>query len=290
MGLRLAIACLCLILPASAGAATLPDQTLSTPAQVLHWQGKSTDPTGQGYGPPTAQTCTTDTCDSFLLKVDLPAGTFKYGPKNPVPDGVTRIQPTSPGDMPGDGVLVSIKWPTEFDQWNLYVEDTSTGETVAEGFDLDSNAQSVLIPQPHNGTYKVTIVPFFTDFYKEDLNYKGEAQVWLDPSQRHATKTALLPTIETEAPSNFHIADVPPVPSNPTGWRFTSPGTFANSCYTDETAQFGSQKCLRFDNSILNTGDGPLILKFAWSPDTVTNNCSMDQEVISSDATVSDHD
>src|SRR4051794_6163897 len=292
MGYRSALvaALLLVALAAPAFAATLPDQTLGAADQVLRWQGKSLDQTGQGYGPPTAATCTPDTCDSFLLKIDLPEGTFKYGPKNPVPDGVTRIQPTSPGDMPGDGVLVSIKWPTEFDQWNLYVEDTSTGQTVAEGIDLDSNAQSVLIPRPHNGTYKVTAVPFYTDFYKEDLDYKGEAQVWLDPSQRHAQKTALLPSIETEAPHSFHIADVPPIPSNPTGWRFTSPGTFANSCYADETAQFGSQRCLRFDNGIRNTGEGPLVLKFAWSPDTVTNHCSMQQEIIASDATVADHD
>src|SRR3954464_12719899 len=141
MRLRLLAALALLIVPASASAATLPDQTLKSADQVLRWQGKSTDPTGQGYGPPTAQTCTEETCDSFLLHIDLPAGTFEYGRKDPTPDGVTRVQPTSPGDMPGDGVLVSIKWPTEFDQWSCRAEDTSTGQTVAEGIDLDSNAQ-----------------------------------------------------------------------------------------------------------------------------------------------------
>jgi hypothetical protein len=278
------------IAAAPAQAATLPDQSLTKADQVIRWHGKSADPTGQGYGPPTQQTCTEQTCDSFVLNIKFPAGTFKYGPKDPAPEGVTRVRAGTPTDMPGDGVLVSIKWPTEFDQWNLYVEDMSTGQTVVQGSDLDSNAQSVLIPQPHNGKYKVWIVPFYTDFYKEDLEYKGEARAWFDPSQRSERKTALLPRILTEAPSNFHIADVPPVPSNPTGWRFTSPGTFDNSCYADETAQFGSQRCLRFDNGIRNTGDGPLILRFAWSPDALVNNCSMQQEVISSDATVSDRD
>ena len=273
---------------APAQAATLPDQTLKAADQRITWQGKTTDPTGQGYGPPTQQTCTDSTCDSFTLKVDLPAGTFKNGPKNPAPDGVTRMQAEGPTDMPGDGVLISIKWPTDFDQWNLFVEDTSTGQTVAQGLDLDSNGQSVLLPQPHNGTYKVWIVPFYTDFDKVDQDYKGEARVWLDPSQRHATKTTLLPAIETAPPSNFHIGDVPPAPSNPMGWRYTSPGTFANSCYADETAQFGSQRCLRFDNDIRNTGSGPLVLRFAWSPDSLSNNCQMQQEVLSSDATVAD--
>ena len=69
-----------------AAAAALPDQSLTSADQVVRWQGKTTDPTGQGYGPPTQQTCTEQTCDSFLLKIDLPAGTFKNGPKNPAPD------------------------------------------------------------------------------------------------------------------------------------------------------------------------------------------------------------
>jgi hypothetical protein len=291
---RLALApalMLALFAASPAFAATLPDKTLSSKSEVIRWHGRSSDPTGQGYGPPTPQTCTEDTCDSFVLDIQMPGGTFKYGPKDPAPTGVTRIRtPGVPTDMPGDGVLVSIRWPTEFDQWNLYVEDMTTGKTVAEGADLDSNAQSVLIPQPHNGKYKVWIVPFYTDFYKQDLEYKGEARAWFDPSQRHARKTTLLPRILTEAPSNFHIADVPPVPSNPTGWRFTSPGTFDNSCYADETAQFGSTRCLRFDNGIRNTGTGPLILRFAWSPDALVNNCKMEQEVIASDVTVSDRD
>jgi len=61
---------------APAAARALPDQTISKPDQVTAWRGSSPDPTGQGYGPPTEQTCTPMTCDSFLLHVNLPAGTF----------------------------------------------------------------------------------------------------------------------------------------------------------------------------------------------------------------------
>jgi hypothetical protein len=201
---------------------------------------------------------------------------------------VKRTNAEGPTDMPGDGVLVTIKWATDFDQWNLYVDDMSTGKTVAEGIDVDSNAQSVLIPQPHNGTYRVTIVPFYTDFDKADLSYSGQARVFHDPTQRYPQPTRLLPQIETMAPSNFHIADVPPIPSNPTGWRFTPDGTFANSCYADETAEFGSTRCLRFDNDIRNVGSGPLILRFAYDPNAFDGHCTMQQEIISTDATVSD--
>jgi hypothetical protein len=273
----------------SASAVTLQDQTMSNTSQVISWRGVSTDPTGQGYGPPTEQTCTPSTCDSFLLHVNLPDGTFPKGPQHPAPPGITRFYANGPTDMPGDGVLVTIKWPTDFDQWNLYVDDMSTGQTVAQGIDVDSNAQSVLIPRPHNGTYRVTIVPFYTDFDKVDLNYQGEARVFHDPTQRHSHNTQLLPEIETSAPANFHIADIPPVPSNPTGWRLTPPGTFDNSCYADETAQYGSTRCLRFDNDIRNVGSGPLVLRFAYTPDAFVNNCNMQQEILSSNATVADH-
>jgi hypothetical protein len=272
----------------TAAAAALPDQTMQSPTQVLTWHGASPDQTGQGYGPPTEQTCTPMTCDSFLIHVNLPAGTFPKGAQHPAPAGITRVNAEGPSDMPGDGILISIKWATDFDQWNLYVDDMSTGQTVAQGIDVDSNAQSVLLSQPHNGTYRVTMVPFYTDFDKADLSYQGEARVFQDPTQRYARTTQLLPKIHTMPPSNFHIADVPPIPSNPTGWRFTPNGTFANSCYADETTQFGSTRCLRFDNNIRNVGDGPLVLRFDYTPDAFAGNCNMQQEILSTNATVTD--
>ena len=272
----------------AARAADLPKHALTSADEVIRWSGASTDPTGQGYGPPTEQTCTTDTCDTMLLDVEVPPGTFPKSARNPAPPGVTRIQAEGPTDMPGDGVLVTIKWATDFDQWNLYVDDMASGQTVAQAIDVDSNAQSVLIPRPHNGLYRIRAVPFYTDFDKRDLRYQGEVRVFHDHLQRLAPGTRLLPRIQTVAPSNFHIGDVPPVASNPTGWRFTPDGTFANSCYADETAQFGSTRCLRFDNDIRNVGIGPLVLRFDYTPDAFDGHCQMQQEILSSDASVSD--
>jgi hypothetical protein len=276
-----------LALATPAGAGELPKAELTSTSQVVTWGGTSPDPTGQGYGPPTEQSCTSSTCDSFMLTIKLPTGSFPKAPQHPAPPGTTRVYPEGPTDMPGDGVLITIHWATDFDQWNLYVDD-STGQTVAKGINVDSNAQSVLLSQPHNGTYKVTMVPFYTDFNKADLQYRGEASAFLDPTQRHRRRTQLLPKIRTMPPSNFHIGDVPPIASNPTGWRYTPDGTFANSCYADETAQFGSTRCLRFDNNIRNAGVGPLILRFNYSPDAFTGNCVMNQEIISSDASAAD--
>jgi hypothetical protein len=133
-------------------------------------------------------------------------------------------------------------------------------------------------------------VPFYTDFKKEDIRYDGEARVFLDESQRTSARTPLLPSIETMPPSNFHIGDVPPIPSNPTGWRFTPDGTFTNSCYLDEQLQNGSTRCLRFDNTIRNVGDGPLTLRFSFSPDAFIGHCMMDQEIVHPDASVVDRD
>jgi hypothetical protein len=282
-----AVVLLSLSCATTAVASTLPDRSITKAGQVARWHGKSPDQTGQGYGPPTEQSCTTTTCDSFILHVKLAPGTFPKGAKSPSSPGIARTYSQGVTDMPGDGILVAIKWATDFDQWNLYVDDMKTHQTVAQGIDLDSNAQSVLIKQPHNGDYRVTIVPFYTDFDKVDLSYRGEARVFHDPTQRIKKKHRLLPAIRTLAPSNFHIADIPPIPSNPTGWRFTGPGTFpGNSCYTDETAQFGSTRCLRFDNDTRNVGSGPLVLRFAYAPEAFAGHCKMEQEVLYSNASV----
>src|SRR5436309_7454203 len=125
------LACLLLVAPGVARAADLGARTLSDAGQVVTWQGDSTDPTGQGYGPPTEQSCTSDSCDTLTLKLDLPPGTFPKRPRAPAPDGVSRVQAEGPSDSPGDGVLITVKWATDFDQWNLYVDDMSTGQTVA---------------------------------------------------------------------------------------------------------------------------------------------------------------
>src|SRR4051812_44640168 len=96
----IAAALILLACASPAAAVTLPDQTISSPGAVVAWQGASTDPTGQGYGPPTEQTCTPGTCDSFLLHVSLPAGTFPKAALHPQPPGTSRFNAEGPTDMP----------------------------------------------------------------------------------------------------------------------------------------------------------------------------------------------
>jgi hypothetical protein len=311
-----------LALAPAARADNLADQHLTSATQVIRWGGSYNDPTGQGYNPATDSACTTNSaqanvCDIFTLRVDLDLPYALKGPRNPSPPGLTKLQPYP--IQPGDGLLVSTRWPTDFDQWNLYVDGSSGNPSnalcqgaAACGVDLDSNSQSVLVAPPPSAiqgntthwhtTYTVKVVAFYTDFDTTgiDKSYRGQAQLFLDPSQRQSGRRPLLPAIQTVAPSNFHISDVPPLPSNPTGWRFTPLGTFANSCYLDETIQFGSTKCLRFDNATRNVGEGTLSLEFNYDaaalqtalqqtplPAELTGGCQMNQEVLYTDSTAS---
>jgi hypothetical protein len=240
------------------------------------WHGSAVDPTGSGqfpnglpaYGPGTEPTCATNTCDAMHLDVAFPEGYFQ----------------------PGDGILVSIAWPTDFDQWNLYVYDPG-GALAGEGVQVDSNSQAVLVSPVKNGEYTVQVVPFYTQFdystdaapnSQPDTSYRGFAGVYRAPAAGY------LPELRTAPPSDFHTADVPPLPSNPTGWRWTSNGTFANSCYLDEqpVPQLGipgSTRCLRFDNDIQNIGQGPLILQFAYDRGAFDNTLTGTPPVLGED-------
>jgi hypothetical protein len=227
--------------------------TLDAAHGTVRWQGASVNPS-PGYGPPVCAAQTPQLCDVLKLDVELPAGTFG----------------------PSDGVLVSIRWATDYDQYNLYV-DNPDGTPAASGIDVDSNAQSVLLTAPQNGVYTVRVVSFYTTF-PQDQTYQGTAQVWHDPTAHLAAGTRLLPQLQTLAPSEFHIGDVPPIPSNPTGWRWTPDGTFSNSCYLDEQVDYHSTRCLRFSNDIRNVGPGALKLRFRWDTNVLTD-CVMEQEI-----------
>jgi hypothetical protein len=235
-------------------ATDLAPERLDATHQVARWTGMNSLNV-MGVSSPLEQTCTALTCDLLRLDVEMPAGSFP---------------------LRGDGLLVSIRWASDVDQWNLYV-DGPDGLPVSNGVNILSNAQSVLVPQPSNGEYTVRIVPFLTTLPR-DLSYAGEARAYADPEARAPPGTPLLPRIETVAPYDFHIGDVPSLPSNPAGWRGTPDGTFSTSCYLDEQLDHGSTRCLRFSNDIRNVGGGPLILRFRYDQGIATH-CEMEQEI-----------
>jgi len=280
LGRALVLLALAISMVAPAGAAQQTASTLSSARTVVQWSGHGGSPAG--YAPPayTPQLCAaaqaTGLCDIHSLTLNLPADTFT---------------------KPGDGVFIDIRWSTDFDQWNLFVFDPS-GNLVASGFDLDSNAQGVLLNHPANGTYSIVAVPFYQE---STMSYRGEARVLLDDTQRHTHATTLLPRLWTAAPRDFHIqcaspdpstsetgggcTDVPPLPSNPTGWRWG--GAYTNSCYLEETLQpildnpssglaNAPRRCLRFTNDIRNVGPGSLVLRIPMSA-ALGGTCEMQQ-------------
>src|SRR5437773_429186 len=89
------------LVPVRAGASDIGSLTLTPAHEVVRWSGSNTSVNVMGYGSPLAQTCTASTCDVVKLDVEMPAGSF----------------PTV-----ADGVLVSVKWANDVDQWNLYID------------------------------------------------------------------------------------------------------------------------------------------------------------------------
>lgn len=268
-------------------AAAVPDgETLSSADQVVSWAGETSG--GIGYAPPvhTPETCAlaaeATLCDEFDLTVDLPEGTFT---------------------KPNDGLFVAIRWATNFNQWNMFVY-APNGSLAASGYGVDSNAQAVLVPHPANGVYKVLAVPVMMDAV---MSYTGEARVLLDDAARLDPDTVLAPRLWTIPPYDFHLAcsspdptatatngrcaDVAPLPSNPTGWRYG--GAWANACYTDEALGLDTsesqppsapaadiRRCLRFSNTIRNTGTGPLVLRADYARSLAPGSCRMQQVIV----------
>jgi hypothetical protein len=243
------------VVPIPAHASDLCTQRIAPAHQVVSWRGSNTSINVMGFSSPLEQACTASTCDVIRVDVEMPAGSF----------------PTA-----GDGVLVSVKWASDVDQWNLYI-DGPDGLPAGRGILVVSNAQSVLVAQPTNGVYTIHVVPFRTT-RPVNRSYVGEARLYRDPQRGAVPGTRLLPRLQTVAPYDFHIGDVPPMPSTSLGWPFPSDGTFPTSCYLDEQADYGSRRCLRFSNDTLNVGEGPIVLRFRY--DGIASQCQMEQEIV----------
>ncbi len=210
------------------------------------------------------EACTSSTCVTTTVRVALPRGVWK---------GLD------------DGLQVSIRWGGVDDQFDLYVYGPD-GSLAAYADQLDSNAQSVVIPHAANGTYKiVTAAKYFSSGTDAAFAAAGSPRRFAGVVHVHrgvrrgGTPTPLLPTIAIVPPHNFHLEGIPPVPSLPVGYRFPAPATVPTSCYAEEVAQEGAQRCLRFDNELANVGAGELTLRFRWDGTEAVSNCQMQQVV-----------
>lgn len=181
--------------------------------------------------------CLTGDCDTFTLTVAL----------------------RNLWEIEDGAVEVAIRWAYD-GVTDLDLIVSKDGAEVARSAAVDSNAESVFIPEAPDGEYTVTIVPTNNvgDAGPAPVAYEGLAEVELFGTDGDGDD--MLPNLVALPPRNFHISTSAyhlfPFPENP-----------LLSCYPEETLESDAHptRCLRFDQSIANTGTGPLELRFLVS-------------------------
>lgn len=198
-----------------AHAATPASGLLSSDAETVSWTGR------------TWTTSDVPEPDTFELTIALPAG---YWAAN---DG---------------GVEVAIRWESEYNVLDLYVIDES-GTTVASATGFPTSAESLILREPANGSYRVVVVP---TGIQEDTGYDGIAEVELD-----TTRTGpLLPDLVALAPAGLRIA------AGAYSLAKVDEHSELGGCYPDEVADDPAlTRCLRFDAGVANLGHGPFELR-----------------------------
>jgi hypothetical protein len=218
----------------AAPAATPAAATLTAAQQTVTWGGHFSGRHLITMVP--GLVCKEGACDAFALHI-------AFGP------GYWAAHP--------GGVEVAIRWPYDgITDLDLVVRDPA-GKVIAHSSGLDSNAESVLLAHPADGTYQVGVIPTNTvnpDTFGHGVNYEGLAQ--FEPAPATNPVHDLLPNLVVFPPDGFHVAsalNLIPFPENP-----------VLPCYAEETIQNKSHpiKCLRFNQTIANIGEGRLELRF----------------------------
>jgi lysyl oxidase len=249
--------------------AATPVGTLTPAQQLVQWS----DSVATGFvnplllvsPAPEIRCLQPDACDEFALTIALGNGFWSQN---------------------GDGAIeVAIRWAYDgIVDLDLQVLNAA-GDVVAQSVAVDSNAESVFIPNAPDGSYTVRVVPSNTFPSSEDaIHYEGLAQVETLASDPVGQGHRLLPNLRPAPPSGFNIAsalNLVPIPRN----KYLS-------CYAEETIQkrYHPTKCLRFNQTIANIGDGPMLMRFGLrgmlTPDTEDNIIM--QRIMSSDGTFED--
>lgn len=225
----LALAILSVLAP-EASALDPSSGTLRSPRGYVGWSGEFVDAVGFGTGG-VAAACSGErdaACDTFTVDVRLPADVWaKAG-----------------------GVQIAIDWkPHEDQDLDLYVYGPE-GNLVGQSDSIPSTGESVRIASAPNGTYTVRVVPKLP---RTTVKYFGSVEVEYEPAK--LPKRELLPNLNALAPRNVHTV---------TGDYYVDFGVpiGANGCYPEEIVEQGAQTCLRFDQIVANTGEGPFELRY----------------------------
>jgi hypothetical protein len=196
------------------------------------------------------EACAALDCDVRSIRVALPSGTWSRS----------------------GGVQIGIRWAHITDDLDLFVYGPDEA-LAASSAGLDSTSESVVVPEAANGTYRVVVVPSGASAAR----YEGIAEV--EFVRRAAPRRELrpdlvpLPTRSVNFTTSAYYFALP-VPSLPTG------------CYPEETAEKGALRCLRFDQTIANTGEGSLEVHFRV--DGVATTQALTQRIFRSDGSVRD--
>ena len=208
--------------------------TLTPTATLVTWTGSFA--ANQPILPAPKIVCVVRHCDTFTVTVALGAGYWA---------------------SPGGGVEFAIRWAYDgVVDLDLLVFDAA-GKVVGRSVGLDSNAESVVLRHLKDGVYRVSVVPTNTlspGATAKTIPYEGLAQV--EPPPAGGPVHDLLPNLQVFPPDGFHIAsalNLIPFPENP-----------VLPCYPEETIQNKAHptRCLRFNQTIANTGEGRLELRF----------------------------
>jgi hypothetical protein len=233
--------------PVRAGGANV----LAHAAGSVSWDGSFRDAAApsqsQVYGSPGS--CSHLGCEEFPLDVALPADVW--------------------AGRPG-GVQVAVSWPEEENDLDLYVYGPDGSLVGRSEGAVASTGESVRLHQAPNGRYRVVVVPRVVAGY---MGYRAFAEVERDPPVDPARP--LLPNLVTLPVRHPHLR---------TGAYYADhkhEGT--PSCYPEEVAEQGAQRCLRFDQVIANQGDGPLELRYRM--EGLATDQQLRQRIYASDGT-----
>ena len=182
--------------------------------------------------------CLVSKCDEFTVSLNLGPGFW--------------------ADHPTGAVEFAVHWPYD-GVIDIDLQVLKDGKVVGQSVGVDSNAESTFVPHPADGTYVVRAIPsntFNPDNQVDTVDYRGLVQLELPQTDPPGQGHQLLPDLKPLPPDGFHVStalNLIPFPENP-----------LISCYPEETLQNKDSptKCLRFNQTIANVGEGPLVFRF----------------------------
>lgn len=217
------------------------DATLSTPIQLVRWTGQLRQ---NAPSAPVPLPCLENLCHDFRLAVGLPAGTWSQA----------------------GGVQVGIR--ASRGATALYVFDADDQLVASSGDDdivyntLFGRDNSVILPEASNGQYRVVIVspPLNAEQDADPVTYDGYAEVEYFPDEQpirdRLPNLVVVPTTTARVPTGTGAS-----------YGFVEEEFELGGCFLEEMLEAGARKCLRFDTTVANIGDGPFEARFEHGSD-----------------------